>query len=41
MTGIIAIGKQLAHKLLETESALLEDARFSILEENNIVGCQC
>jgi hypothetical protein len=38
---IIAIGKQLAHEILERKAALLEDASLSVLSKNYIVRCQC
>lgn len=39
-TGIVPVGKELAHELLEREPALLEDASLSILQENDILGGQ-
>lgn len=42
LSGVITVREELAHKLLQGESALLEDASFSVLAENDIIlgqGC--
>lgn len=35
-TGIVLIGEQLAHEILQGEATLLEDARLSVLARNYI-----
>ena|SRR5436190_24133841 len=38
---VIAVGKELTHEFLESESTLLKYSRFPVLGENYVVGRQC
>lgn len=38
---IIAIGKQLPHKVLQGVPSLLENTRLAVLSEDHIIGGQC
>jgi hypothetical protein len=37
LASVIAIGKQLAHEVLQSKSSLLEDTSFTVLSEHHII----
>ena len=37
-TGVFAVREELGHEVGEGEAALLEDARFAVLGEDDVVG---